>query len=128
MATSLKQIGSKLVELCKQGKNLEAIDSLYSKDIVSVEACDMPGFERTQKGIDKIKGKNQWWFENHTIHSGDVKGPFLHGDDRFAVIFTSDITAKSGPMAGQRMRLEEVGLYTVRDDKIVKEEFYYTMD
>jgi hypothetical protein len=32
------EIGHKLVALCQQGKNLEAIDTLYSKDAESVEA------------------------------------------------------------------------------------------
>jgi hypothetical protein len=30
-------------------------------------------------------------------------------------------------MAGQRMRMEEVGMYTVQGGKIVREEFFYTM-
>jgi ketosteroid isomerase-like protein len=30
-------------------------------------------------------------------------------------------------MANKRMRLEETGLYTVRDGKVVQEEFFYDM-
>ena len=30
-------------------------------------------------------------------------------------------------MAGQRMNLDETALYTVKDDKIVQEEFFYNM-
>ena len=33
------EVGKKLVELCKQGKNQEAMDTLYAPDIVSVEAA-----------------------------------------------------------------------------------------
>ena len=32
-----KQVGMKLVEFCRNGLNLDAISSLYSPDIVSVE-------------------------------------------------------------------------------------------
>ena len=37
-----KQIGTKLVELCRSGKNLDAISALYSRDVVSVEAAANP--------------------------------------------------------------------------------------
>lgn len=69
------EIGRELVALCKQGKNQEAIDRLYSPDIVSVEPVAMPGMDQTQRGIAKIKGKNQWWADNHTIHGATVEGP-----------------------------------------------------
>ena len=76
--------------------------------------------------VTKVKGKNEWWVNNHEVHSSSVKGPFPNGD-RFAVIFNYDVTAKAGPMAGQRMKMEEVALYTVKDGKITREEFFYTM-
>ena len=53
------EIGKELVALCKQGKNQEAIDRLYSPNIENIEPCAMPGMEQTQRGIAKIKGKNQ---------------------------------------------------------------------
>ena len=53
------QIGQELVALCKQGKNLEAIEKLYSPNIVSVEAMAMPGMGQTQEGIEAIKSKNK---------------------------------------------------------------------
>ena len=120
-----KQVAEKLVELCKQGKNLEAIDTLYSPDIVSVEAMSMgPEMPAELRGIDAIRGKNQWWFENNEIHSAQVTGPFPH-NDRFAVMYDYDTTPKDGPTKGQRTKMQEVALYTVNDGKIVREEFYY---
>ena len=121
-------IGKQLVELCNQGKNMEAIDLLYSNKIVSVEACAMPGMEQTISGIDKIIAKSQWWYDNHEVHSSKAEGPFPHGEDRFIVIFDIDVTAKAGPMANQRMAMREMGLYTIDGDKIVKEEFFYSME
>ncbi|HVT04937.1 MAG TPA: nuclear transport factor 2 family protein [Thermoanaerobaculia bacterium] len=121
----IKQVGDKLVELCKQGKHLEAIDAIYDKNIVSVEAMsggpDMPA---EMHGIDAIRGKNEWWLANHEVHSGDAKGPYVNGD-RFAVDFNFDITPKVGPMEGKRHTMQEVALYTVKDGKIVREEFFY---
>ncbi len=117
------EIGKKLVALCNQGKNQEVIDRLYAPTIESIEPMAMPGFGQTQKGIEAIKGKNRWWTDNHEVHSGTAEGPFPHGD-RFIVRFKYDVTPKH---TGKRMTMDETGLYTVRDGKIVKEEFFYTM-
>lgn len=121
-------IGKQLADLCNQGKNLEAIDTLYSKDVVSVEAvdCGSADMPQTMTGIDAIRGKNQWWSENHEVHSGNVIGPFPHGD-KFILLLDYDITPKCGPMEGQRMQMQEAGLYTVENGKVVKEEFFYDM-
>jgi hypothetical protein len=119
-----KQIGEKLVGLCSKGKNMDAIESLYSKDVVSLEAMSSPDMPAEMRGIDKIKGKNQWWYENNEVHGAKIEGPFPNGD-RFAVKFHYDITPKAGPRKGQRHQMDEVGLYTVKDGKIVKEEFFY---
>ncbi|GJL66888.1 MAG: ketosteroid isomerase [Nitrospirales bacterium] len=120
---SASQIGEELVALCKQGKNMNAIEKFYSSDIVSIEAYAMPGMEQTQTGLDAIKGKNTWWVENHEVHDGNVTDPFPNGN-RFAVISTFDVTPKH---TGKRMTMEEIGLYTVEGGKIVKEEFFYTV-
>ncbi len=122
-----RKIGQQLAELCRKGENLSAIDTLYAENIVSVEAMENPGFPRTMTGKQAVRGKNTWWMENHTIHGGDVKGPFPHGEDRFALLLSYDITPKVGPMAGQRMQMEEVALYTIAGGKIGREEFFYTM-
>ncbi len=121
-----KQVGDRLVELCRQGQNLEAVNTLYSPDIVSVEAIDDGTMPRQMNGIEAVRGKNQWWFDNHEVHAASVDGPFPH-DDRFAVKFHYEVTPKSGPMAGNRYAMDEVALYTVKDGKIVREEFFYSM-
>ncbi len=122
---SLKEVANQLVALCREGKNLEAVETLYSPDVVSVEAAPVPGMEQTMKGIDAVKGKNKWWIDSHEVHGGDVKGPFPHGEDRFAVYFEFDVTPKG---TGKRMQMNEVGLYTVKNDKITKEEYFYSME
>ncbi len=123
---SAQEIGSKLVELCREGKNLEAIDQYYAPDVVSEEVVGMPELPRVMNGIDAVRGKNEWWFANHEVHSGEVRGPFPNGDE-FSLIFNYDVTPTAGPMAGQRMQMEEVGVYTVKDGKIAKEKFYYAV-
>jgi len=116
-----KAVADKLVALCREGKNFEAIDSLYSNDIVSVEARGSETMPAEMRGIDAIRGKNQWWFENNEVHSASTEGPMVNGD-RFTVIYDFDVTAKP---SGERMKMKEVALYTVDGGKIVREEFFY---
>ena len=97
---------------------MEALDILFADDVVSVEAVAMPGAQQEIKGLAAVKGKHEWWLANHEIH---CDGPWPHGD-RFVVGFQYDVTNKP---SGKRMKMDEVGLYTVRNGKIVREEFFY---
>ncbi|MCI5072583.1 nuclear transport factor 2 family protein [bacterium] len=117
-------VGKKLVELCQAGKGMEALDSLYDENIVSVEAMDMPNIGREQKGLDAIKQKNEWWYNAHEVHTATVDGPYPNGN-QFAVNFKFDVTNKE---SGQRFEMSEVAMYTVENNKIVREEFFYTTD
>ena len=65
-------------------------------------------------------------FRSHEVHSGQADGPYPHGD-RFIVFFKYEVTARTGPYAGKRMTIDEAALYTVRDGKIAREEFFYDM-
>ena len=113
------EVGKKLVELCKQGKNVEAMQTLYSPDIVSVEAMDGPS--RESRGIDAVLAKGKGWSEAHTVHSSEVEGPWPNGD-RFVVRFSYDVTNKP---SNRRFTMDEAALFTVKDGKIVREEFFY---
>jgi ketosteroid isomerase-like protein len=121
------RVGRELVDMCRQGQMLDAIDSFYSPDIVSIEAVDNPTFARRIEGFEAVRGKSETWDQNNEVHSVEVEGPWPH-DDRFIVRFRLDVTPKAGPMAGQRMTIDETGLYTVEDGKIVQEEFFYNTD
>ena len=114
-------IANKMIALCREGKNLEALDTLFANDVVSVEAGGPPGMNREANGLAAVKGKGEWWVANHEVHSAIITGPWPH-DDRFIVGFKYDVTNKP---SGTRMVMDEVGLYTVRDGKIVREEFFY---
>ena len=122
----VKAVGKKLVEFCRKGLNLDAISTLYAKDIISVEAAGSAGVPEEARGIDKVVAKNKQWYESNEVHHAEADGPFPHGD-RFAVIFRYETTAKAGPRKGQRGRFEEVALSTVKAGRIVREEFFYDM-
>jgi ketosteroid isomerase-like protein len=117
------EIAKKLVEHCNKRENHQAIESLYSPDVVSIEAGAPAGQSREVKGLQAVLGKSKWWEDNHTVHSAKHEGPWPH-DDRFVVRFTYDITQKA---SGKRFVMDEVGLFTVANGKIVREEFFYSM-
>ncbi|MDP9172911.1 MAG: nuclear transport factor 2 family protein [Planctomycetota bacterium] len=126
MGSTTLEVGKKLVELCRAGKNKDAMDTLYSPNIVSIEAHGDASMPARQEGIAAIKGKAQWWESNHEVHRAEVAGPWPHGD-RFIVRFTYEVTPKVGPMAGKRFTMDEAALFTVKDGKITQEEFFYSM-
>ena len=119
--TATSTVAEELVAFCRAGRNQDAINTLYSPNIVSVEAMSSEQMPREQKGIDAIRAKNQWWADNNTVHSAETDGPFV-GDGKFAVYYKYDVTFKP---TGKREVMEEMALYTVNDGKVVREEFFY---
>ena len=119
----LAKTAAALVAACKEGRELEALNTIYSPDVVSIEAVTMPGgMDRTFTGLDALRGKHEWWYGAHEVHSTSADGPFLHDPDKFSVIFSMDVTTKE---TGVREQMTEVALYTVDGGKIVREEFFY---
>jgi ketosteroid isomerase-like protein len=118
-----QEVADKLTQLCKQGKFHEAMEALYSPDIVSMEAGAPPGQSREAKGIDAVKAKGEWWATNHDVHAVTVEGPLVAGA-HFTVAFKMDVTFKP---QSRRHTMEEIAVYRVADGKIVYEEFFYSM-
>jgi ketosteroid isomerase-like protein len=116
-----QEIAKRYVSLCQQGKFDACLDELYAANAVSVEAATPPGMERTAKGLDAIKAKGKDWGASHVVHKAEVNGPFPN-ENRFAVRFMFDVTDKP---SGKRSTMDEVGLFTVENGKITREEFFY---
>jgi|SRR6056297_3662210 len=108
------------------GRVAELLDTLYDPDAVSVEAAAAPGGDggREAVGLAAIRAKHAWWEGEMEMLSGEIDGPFLHGDDRFALVFRSRIRIRA---SGAESDMHEVAVYTVGDGRIVREEFFYTM-
>jgi len=120
---TLKELAEALVTHCRNGTEAEGLSTLYAENCASVEPFSMePGQSRTTDGVEGIRGKHAWWAENFEVHSATVDGPHLHGEDRFAVVFSIDSTHKA---SGQRSQMSEVAVYHVDGGKIVREEFFY---
>jgi ketosteroid isomerase-like protein len=106
-------------DMLKTGDHEGAAKKFNAPDIISLEAMDGP-MARVE-GTAAVKAKSDWWYGAHEIHSATAEGPYVNGD-QFSVIFNMDVTVKE---TGQRMQMQEVGLYTLKDGKIVEEKFLY---
>ncbi len=116
-----QEIAEAFAALCKAGKFEEAGERFWAEDVVSVEP--MQGEMAVMRGKDAVRGKGEWWYANHEVHATETHGPYVNGD-QFALRFHLDVTQKA---SGQRMQMEEIGLYTVRGGKVVEERFLFRM-
>ena len=116
-----QQVADKLVAYCREGKNLDAINELYSDNIVSKE----PKGSATAlvEGKAAVIAKNQQWYDMvQEIHSAKIGDPIVTGNF-FACTMDMDVTYKQHG----RMGMSEIAVYQVKDGKIVADEFFYEM-
>ena len=115
-----QEVANKLVNYCRQAQFQEAIQDLYSNDIVSIEPDGAPVKEVT--GLEGVIQKGQQFAEMlEEMHGMEVSDPVV-AENFFSCSMKMDVTMKGGP----RMVMEEVAVYNVKDGKIVREEFFFT--
>ncbi|WP_298743018.1 nuclear transport factor 2 family protein [uncultured Brevundimonas sp.] len=113
-----QQVAEEFTALCKAGQFEEAGERFWADDVISLEAAEGP-MQRTD-GRAAVKAKGDWWTENHEVHAFTTEGPMVNGD-QFMLRFHVDVT----PNGDTRRQMDEIGLYTVRDGRIVEERFFY---
>lgn len=113
------EVAKAFTDMLKAGDHHKAAQTFNAPDIVSIEAMDGP-MARVQ-GTAAVAAKGQWWADNHEVSNSVTQGPYINGD-QFVVHFAMDVTTKA---TGETMRMQEVGLFTVKDGKIVEEKFMY---
>ncbi|MBX3386449.1 MAG: nuclear transport factor 2 family protein [Phycisphaeraceae bacterium] len=111
-----KEVGDSLVTMFNRGEFKAIEDKWWSPAIESIEGMGM-----AWAGRAKVEEKNAWWSAQNEIMGASAEGPFV-GATGFAVKFRMEVLEKA---SGKRTQMEEVGVYTVRDGKIVREEFMY---
>ncbi|MEM6357619.1 MAG: nuclear transport factor 2 family protein [Pseudomonadota bacterium] len=110
-------IAEDFTRLLREQKEDEA-HKYWSDDVVSIEAG--PGPYQRCEGRAAVLEKHKWWEDNTTVYSAESIGPMVNGD-QFVIRFLLDAEMTGMP----RMQMDEVGLYTVKDGKIVEERFFY---
>ena len=116
--TDIHAIAADMVAMTKAG-DFHIGEKYWADDVVSIEAAASP-MARVE-GHEAVMGKSAWWYANHEVHSTTTKGPYVNGD-QIAIHWTMDVTFKK---SGQRMAMDEVALYTIKDSKIAEERFFY---
>jgi len=114
-----EEVAKKVVELVRKQAWYEALDALYDHDVVSVEAYSMGGGSPETRGKEGVRGKIDWWVNTMDVYTFEAKGPFV-GHDRFVVQYDADVSDKK---TNERSKMSEVGVYTVKNGKIIREEF-----
>jgi ketosteroid isomerase-like protein len=113
------ELAADFAGLCKANRGDEAAARHWSDDVVSIEPMDGP--MARLEGRAAVLEKHAWWEKAFEMHGGDVEGPFVNGD-QFALRFHIDVTNRE---TGERSAMTEIGLYTVRDGKVVEERFFF---
>ena len=116
---SIKDVADDFTALCKAGQLTEAGEKYWAENVRSIE--NMEGPMQVAEGKAALFAKGEWWYGAHDVHSIGVHGPYINGN-QFGVRFEMDITQKE---TGQRMQMDEYGLYTVVGGLITEERFFY---
>jgi len=118
---STQSVADQLVQMCREGKNMEALEQLYADNIVSREIAGAPA--PLVEGKDAVRKKSEEWFASvEEFHSSTVSDPLVAGNF-FSCSMSFDITFKERG----RTQMEEICVYEVAGDKIVSEQFFYDM-
>jgi hypothetical protein len=114
------QIANRLVELCRQGQFETAQKELFAKDAMSIEPMASPAFDKETKGLDAIieKGK-KWESMVDSMNKLEVSEPMV-ASNSFACTMHMDVTMKNK----EHWDMTELCTYTIKDGKIVTEQFF----
>ena len=118
---STESVARILIGLCREGKNMEALDVLYADDVVSIEHPNAPN-PRTEGKAAVTKKSEDWYANVKEFHGGEISDPIVAGS-HFSCSMSFDVTFKEGG----RIQMEEICVYHVVDDKIASEQFFYAM-
>jgi hypothetical protein len=99
MPMSTQQIATRLADLCRKGEFEAAQRELFAPAII-------------EKG-------HKWSSMVEQVHGCTASAPLIAGNT-IAMTLAMDITMKGR----ERMKMEEVGVYQVKDGKITSEQFF----
>jgi hypothetical protein len=114
------EVAKRVTELLRAGNTAQVEEEWLAPGIESVEGH---GASMAWSGKPAVLAKYRAWEADHAINSMTVEGPWV-GATGFSLHYKVDATQKS---TGQNMKMEEIAVYTVRNGKIVREEFHFTV-
>ena len=114
------EIAQDFAAMIRAGKLPEVETKWLAPGIESVEGV---GASMAWTGKKAVLAKYRGWEADHEIHDMRIDGPWV-GATGFALRFAIDVSQKS---TGQRTQMEEIAVYTVRNGKVVREEFHFAV-
>ena len=119
-----QEIASKWAEYCRTGQWDKAQEELYDANCISLEMEGAQGLPPKVEGIEAIKAKGDAWGGMvEEFHGVEIEGPIVAGN-HFVASMKMDITMKGRPRSVD----EEIGVFEVKDGKIVTERFFYATE
>ncbi len=116
----IKKIADKLVYLLRQKRFLEAQEQLFSKDAINQEPEMFK--ERSVSGLEAMIQKEKQFLSNiKQWNHFEISEPLV-SKNHFSIHMITDVTLVNN----QNVSIDEIIVYEVVDEKIVKEQFFYT--
>ncbi len=118
MANPVAKIAQEVVDHVNSGaeSDFPLWDKHWHPEFVSVEGDGMDF-----KGRPAVEEKHRQWAETVTCHAVKAHGPYATPNG-FCIRYELDAEAKDG--SWPRMQMDEIGVYTIEDGKVVREEFF----
>lgn len=114
-----QEVANRLIKLCREGQNAKAYDELFATNAVAIEPAHTQQPEA--KGLDALRAKTEYFQKSvKEFHGSYVSDPIVAGNF-FSCSMGIDFTNQEG----NRIKMDEVCVYEVKDGKVVKEQFFF---
>ena len=116
---STQTVAARFYELAREGKFADIRTELFDLGAISIEPSN--AMFQSVVGLDAIEEKGRVWNENvEAVHGGYITEPRIAGN-YFVCTIGMDVTLKDH----HHIKMDEVAVYEVEDEKIVRELFFY---
>ncbi|PSK91246.1 nuclear transport factor 2 family protein [Taibaiella chishuiensis] len=114
------EIAGRLAAYCRNEQFSTAQKELYADDAVSIEPVETPGFDKETRGLKALMEKDKQFSAMVAARYGTTVSEPLIAGNAFTFVLTMDLQMKGG----DRQQLQELCVYTVKEGKIVSEQFF----
>lgn len=116
-----KQVAERYYELIQQHKYEQIQDELYAPDAVSIEPENDSHLPLRVEGIQTLRQKEGLFFSQVDELFGSYMSEVVVSTYYFSMMTGMDVRMKGK----ERKIKEQIGVFEVRNGKIVKEQFFY---
>jgi hypothetical protein len=118
--STTQEVANRFHELAQSGQWNLILDELYADNAASIEPPHSQGLQSAD-GLDAIRQKGKQFGEAVEEMFGGYSNPPQVAGNYFTMAMGMDCKMKGM----DRMKMDEIALYEVKDGKIVKEQFFY---